>query len=115
MLAKAAMFAGLQTLLTMKNKNFSDIKKFILSGSFAKHINVTNAIKIGLLPNIPLDRFEIIGNGSLAGAYLALVEQNALENMVEISYLPEVIQLNLFKDFQQYYIDAMFFNNYDAE
>ena len=106
--AKAAIYAGMKILLNVQNKTWRDIQKLILTGGFAKHIDPKNAIAIGLLPPIPEDRIEVIGNGSLAGAYLALIEPNALDEMKAISSMIDVIELNMYDEFQPYYIDALF-------
>lgn len=111
--AKAAIYAGLKTLIQSQGFTFKEINKFILAGGFAKHINLKNAITMGLLPDIPLERIEVIGNGSLAGSFLTLIEPNALADMKEISKMPETIELNLEPEFQNNYIDALFLPNAD--
>ena len=111
--AKAAIYAGLKTLLTIKNRTWSDIRKLVLAGGFAKNINIRNAILIGLLPDIPEECIEVIGNGSLAGAFLSLVEPKASEHMIAISRSIDVVELNLHKDFEQNYLDSLFLPNID--
>jgi len=108
LLAKAALYAGMKILLKLHNKTWHDVKRFVLTGGFAKNINLHNAVSIGLLPPIPEDRIEVIGNGSLAGAYLALVEPNAIEVMTEISSKVDFIELNMHEDFQSCFVDALF-------
>ncbi|MBN1697763.1 MAG: DUF4445 domain-containing protein [Spirochaetales bacterium] len=109
--AKAAVYAGLKTLLAIRKKGFDDIRKLILAGGFAGHLDIENAMVMGLIPDIPPERIEFIGNGSLGGAYCALVESDALDAMTALSDLPNVIELNLHKDFQSNYIDALFLPN----
>lgn len=111
MQAKAAVYAGLQTLLKIQNKQWNDIDQLILAGGFAKYINIQNAIRIGLLPDIPNERIEIIGNGALAGAFMALIEDKALHEMDELSRQVRVIELNQQEDFETNYINAMFFKS----
>lgn len=111
--AKAAIYAGLKTLVQSQGYAFNEINKFILAGGFAKHINLKNAIMMGLLPNIELEKIEVIGNGSLAGSFLTLIEPNALTDMKEISKMPKTIELNLEPRFQNNYIDALFLPNAD--
>ncbi|MBN2412843.1 DUF4445 domain-containing protein [candidate division KSB1 bacterium] len=109
MQAKAAIYAGLKTLLFIRKKNWSDIKRLVLTGGFAGYITLKNAVRIGLLPDVPEDRIKVIGNGSLAGAYLALIEPLALEDMDTISRQPNVIELNSYPEFQENFIEALFF------
>ena len=105
--AKAAIFAGMNILLNLQNKTWHDIEKLVLAGGFAKHINPTNAIAIGLLPPIPVERIEVIGNGSLAGAFLALLDPSAEDEMNAISSTIDVVELNMHEEFQTVYIDAL--------
>mgnify|MGYP001109602825 CR=1 FL=1 len=106
--AKAAVYAALKILLETQGKSWRDINKLVLAGGFGKHIHFKNAVSIGLVPPVPENRVEMIGNGSLGGAFLALIEAEAVSRMREILSRVEVVELNKQKNFQQYYIDALF-------
>lgn len=105
--AKAATYAGMQTLLDVRGKTFLDVQRFVLAGGFARHIDIENAIRIGLLPDLPHERFDVIGNGSLAGAFLALVDASAMRSYEALSARPEIVELNLQKSFEPNFIDAL--------
>ncbi len=109
--AKAATYAGLKTLLALQGRSVRDIPRFVLAGGFARHIDLANAIALGLLPDLPLERFEVLGNGSLAGAYLALTDAAALPAMEKLSRLPQVVELNRTPDFEDNFIDALLIPN----
>ena len=113
--AKAATYAGLKTLLTLQGRSVRDIPRFVLAGGFARHINIANAITLGLLPDLPLERFEVLGNGSLAGAYLALTDATALPAMEKLSHQPKVVELNLTPDFEDNFIDALLIPNLNVD
>jgi len=113
--AKAAIYAGIKTLLEVRSKAFADIKRFCLAGGFARHINLQNAVFIGLLPEIPLDRFDLLGNGSLAGAMLALVDADAINAYETVAKLPDVVELNRVASFENSFIDALGLPNMDAD
>lgn len=115
MQAKAAIYAGMKTLLALRYKRFGDIQRFILAGGFARHIDIPHAIRMGLLPEIPLDRIEVIGNGSLAGAFLALLEPDALKSFREIIERPQVVELNTTEYFNNNYVDALFLPNLEED
>ena len=112
--AKAAIYAGMKTLLGVRKKSLADISRFCLAGGFARHIHLQNAILIGLLPDIPLDRFDVIGNGSLAGAMLALVDADAMDAYQTIAKQPEVVELNCVASFENNFIDALALPNLNA-
>lgn len=104
--AKAAIYSGLTTLLEESGKTEADLRRVYLAGGFARHIRLRNAVTLGMLPDLPLDRFTIVGNGSLAGAYLAMVDAGAWESFERIARLPRVIELNRQASFESNFIDA---------
>jgi uncharacterized 2Fe-2S/4Fe-4S cluster protein (DUF4445 family) len=112
---KASTYAGLKTLLNLRGRTLHDIPRVVLAGGFARHINVANAITLGLLPDLPLERFETLGNGSLAGAYLAVRDVEALATMEQIARQPQVVELNLAADFEDNFIDAMLIPNLNRD
>ncbi len=71
------------------------------------HLDVSHAIEIGLLPGFKTEQIEVVGNTSLAGAMLALVDKTTLKEMEEIRNHAEVIELNLQEDFEDCYIDNL--------
>ena len=89
-------------------------RRFCLAGGFARHINLQNAIFIGLLPEIPLDRFDVLGNGSLAGAMLALVDAEAMDAYQTVVKLPQVVELNRVASFENNFVDALALPNLDT-
>ncbi len=109
--AKSAVYAGIKTLVAQKQLMPKDITKIILSGGFAKFINIENAIEIGMLP--PIEDYEIIGNGSLAGAYLALQKPDERIRYESLITKPEVISLNEDPNFEFNFIDALMIPNYE--
>lgn len=111
--AKGVIFAALQIAMKHFGKGFDEIDRLYLAGGFAKHIDADNAVGIGLLPDIGAERFIFIGNGSLAGAYLALVDENVRKQLPHVAGAPVVIELNLDPDFMDAYTMAMFLPHAD--
>ncbi len=105
--AKAAIYAGLTTMLETLGITPRMLRRIYLAGGFARHISLVNAVTIGLFPDIPLDRYEIVGNGSLAGAYLALLDTRVTPAFQRIIDQPEVVELNLIPTFESNFIDAL--------
>lgn len=70
-LAKGAIAAGLQILLTQAGLRTSDLKRIYLAGAFGNYINVESARRIGLL-DFPADMIEQAGNTALRGAKMSL-------------------------------------------
>lgn len=68
--SKAAMYTILNTIVTAVGVDFHDIDTFFVAGTFGAFIDPESAIGIGMLPDLPRDRFVSIGNSSLEGAAL---------------------------------------------
>ena len=113
--AKAAIYAGLKTLLAELGKTVHDLDQVILAGGFAKHICLENALIMGLLPDIGIEKYNIIGNGSLAGAALALLDQTAGQAYLEIIDRPRIIELNKTIFFTNYFQEALAIPNLDED
>lgn len=111
--AKAAIFSGVRLLLAAAGKTIDDLSAIFLAGGFAKHINLANAIAMGLLPDVPLARIHVVGNGSLAGAYLRLIDRQIAGRMAELVSRPRVIELNKQPGFMDEFTNALFLPHMD--
>jgi uncharacterized 2Fe-2S/4Fe-4S cluster protein (DUF4445 family) len=74
-LAKGAIRAGIELLLGARGLSAGDIDRVVVAGAFGTYIDVASAIAIGMLPDLPLDRFAQVGNAAGTGAVLALVSR----------------------------------------
>lgn len=105
--AKGAIMAGIATLCEVAGVAIAAINRFVLAGGFAHHLDIDAAVAMGLLPDLPRDRFEVIGNSSLAGAWLAILDEDAMASYHALARLPEVVELNLVASFQDHFIEAL--------
>jgi len=113
--AKAAIYAGIRTLLDRAGRNVNDIERLILAGGFAAHLRIPNAIAIGLLPELPLETYDVVGNGSLAGAYAALGSSNVWKELQQISEKPDTCHLAETNEFNDRFVDALALPNLDPD
>jgi uncharacterized 2Fe-2S/4Fe-4S cluster protein (DUF4445 family) len=105
--AKAAIAGGVLCLLERVGLKPCDVAKVFLAGGFGLHLNVTNTLGCGLLPGFDLDSVEAIGNSSLAGAYLALVDRGALREIGDAGAGVEVVELNTDPRFEECFIEQL--------
>ncbi len=105
--AKAAIAAGILTLLHRVGLTPAQVKRLYLAGGFGMHIAVPHAIGCGLLPEFTVEQVQVVGNTSLAGAYLALLDTGVLDEMRRIGQRVEVVELNLDPEFESRYIDQL--------
>jgi uncharacterized 2Fe-2S/4Fe-4S cluster protein (DUF4445 family) len=82
---KAAIYAGIAVMAHSLGIPLSDVEEVLIGGAFGQHINVEEAIQIGLLPDLPWERFRFLGNTSLWGAYNALLSRFARAQVEEIA------------------------------
>ncbi|HBD07392.1 MAG TPA: ferredoxin, partial [Syntrophobacteraceae bacterium] len=73
MKSKGAVLAAMKVLVENLGLTFADLTRLYVAGGFGAHLNIEKAILIGLLPDIPRDRIQFIGNSSLAGARLTML------------------------------------------
>ena len=105
--AKAAIGAGIEILLETAGVRASDLGRVYLAGGFGMHLNVANAIAIGLLPGFREEQIRVVGNTALAGALLALVDRTTLDEMENLRDQVEVVELNLTDNFEDRYIEHL--------
>jgi uncharacterized 2Fe-2S/4Fe-4S cluster protein (DUF4445 family) len=106
--AKGAMFAGYLTLLDNVGLKLQDVEQVILAGAFGQFINIENSIAIGLLPDLPRDRFQFVGNGSLMGATLLAFSRDLLEEERRVAEMMTNFELSETPGFMNQYIAALF-------
>lgn len=109
--AKAAIYVGARLLAKNAGLNLEDIDRIWLAGGFARHIDIRNAVTIGMLPDLPIDRFDAVGNTSLAGAFAALVDGTTWCEFDRIASLPQIVELNKDPEFEDEYMYALFLPN----
>jgi uncharacterized 2Fe-2S/4Fe-4S cluster protein (DUF4445 family) len=105
--AKAAIGAGIETLLETAGIRAEEISRLYLAGGFGMHLNVPHAIACGLLPGFHADQVRVVGNTSLAGALLALIDRNTLDEMESLRQRVDVIELNLADGFEDRYVEHL--------
>lgn len=108
-LAKAAVRAGVETLLLRYGIKKEEVSKVYLAGGFGYKLNTDKAIAIGMIPEEWQERIVAVGNSSLSGACKYLKDENGdktIEKQVSIS---EEINLSADKEFNEFYMNEMFF------
>jgi len=105
--AKAAIAAGIISLLNREGITPEQVDRVDLAGGFGRHLSAANAVACGLLPGFDPERIEAVGNTSLAGAYLALIDRTSLKEMDRNRQTVEVVELNLEPDFEDNYVDCL--------
>lgn len=115
MRAKAAIYAGYTVLADSVGVELSDIQQVLIGGAFGKYINVENAVKIGLLPDLPWDRFHFLGNTSVLGAYMALLSGEARARVRDAAERMTYVELSADNTFYDAFTAALFLPHTEIE
>lgn len=111
--AKGAIFAGIRTMLQEVQLSVADIDRVYIAGGFGNYINITDAINIGLLPDLPVEKYEYVGNSCIQGAMLVLLCRSAYREAVEISGRMTYLELSAGNLFMEEFVSAMFIPHTD--
>jgi uncharacterized 2Fe-2S/4Fe-4S cluster protein (DUF4445 family) len=113
MRAKAAMYAGFDVLAEQVGVSLDSIQQVLVGGSFGRYINLETAVQIGLLPDLPWDRFRFLGNTSVRGAYYALVDRKSRGQLERIAEKMTYIELSADNSFYHAFMSALFLPHTD--
>lgn len=113
--AKAAMFSGYACLLDKVGLSVEALDRVIIAGAFGSFINLEHAVTIGLLPDIPREKFLFIGNSSLKGARLAATDRRLFERSKEIARAMTNVELSEDPTYMDNFMAALFFPHTGVE
>lgn len=111
--AKAAIYAGVTLLLKEAGFELDVIEKVYIAGGFGNYLNVDKAIILGMLPDLPKERFVFLGNTSITGAYLCLLSDKLRREAEEIASKMTYIELSVSRGFMDEYVSALFLPHTD--
>jgi uncharacterized 2Fe-2S/4Fe-4S cluster protein (DUF4445 family) len=106
-LAKGAIRAGIDMLLEQSGIRFADLDVIRLAGKFGAGLDTDAAMAIGLIPRLPLQRVQAVGNSALRGAALALVSREHRSSADRVAEITSFVELGEKPEFQDRFADAM--------
>jgi uncharacterized 2Fe-2S/4Fe-4S cluster protein (DUF4445 family) len=113
MRAKGAIYAGFSVLAQSVGIELPMVERILIGGSFGQYINVEKAVQIGLLPDMPWDRFQFLGNTSLQGALLALLNREYRQQITEAAAKMTYLELSADNTFYDAFTSALFLPHTD--
>jgi len=111
-LAKSAIRTGIQVLLDTGGYSEDEISQVTIAGAFGTYIDVSSAITIGMLPAIPLNRFQQVGNAAGMGAKMALISLSKRADGAAVASRVRYIELASAPDFTQTFVQAGYLGRY---
>lgn len=105
---KGAIFSACALLLKNVGLNFQSIDSVYIAGGFGRHLNVENAVRIGLLPDLDRKKFQYMGNSSLLGALLVLLSETNRKKVEDLAGRMTYVELNTEAGYMNEYTGALF-------
>ncbi len=113
--SKGAIYTAAETLLAYLGLDFEDVERVYISGGFGNYVDIANAVTIGLMPDLPPEKFHFIGNGALAGARMVLLSREALAEVERIAEAMTYFDLSTDPKFMQDFTRSLFIPHTDVE
>lgn len=111
--AKAAIYSAFSLMLEKVGLGFDDLSNIYIAGGFGRFLDIEKAIIIGLLPDLPLEKYHYIGNSSLMGAYMVLVSQDYRQRQLELARRMTYMELSTEPSYMDQYTGALFLPHTD--
>ena len=112
--AKGAIYSAIDTLLSAMDMDQSVLEGVYVAGGIGSGINMKNAVRIGMFPNVPLELFHYIGNSSLAGAYTMALSDEAAQKVEEVARNMTYMELSTHPGYMDAFVAACFLPHTDA-
>jgi uncharacterized 2Fe-2S/4Fe-4S cluster protein (DUF4445 family) len=108
-LAKGAIGGGIRMLQQILQVPDADLAELLLAGGFGNYLSARSAVRIGLIPALPLDRIRYVGNAAALGAQLALLSEPERARAERLARSIEHVSLAAHPDFQDVFVESMSF------
>lgn len=110
---KGAVFSACSVLLKNVGLELDRIDAFYIAGGFGRHIDIENAVRIGLLPDLEREKFIYLGNTSLWGAHLILLADGNRDLVRSTAKKMTYVELNTEPGYMNEYAGALFLPHTD--
>ena len=113
--AKGAIFSAINIMLSSLDMDVSVLEHVYVAGGIGSGINMENAVRIGMFPDVERSLFEYIGNSSLAGAYAMVLSDPANEKVHELAANMTYMELSTNPRYMDEFVAACFLPHTNRE
>jgi len=113
MRAKAAIYSACSLMLQSVGLGFDAIAHAYVAGGFGRFLDLRRAIMIGMLPDLPIEKYIYLGNSALAGAHALLTCRSARETIMSLADRMTYLELNVDPGYMDEYTAALFIPHTD--
>jgi uncharacterized 2Fe-2S/4Fe-4S cluster protein (DUF4445 family) len=100
-------------MLKRVDLSFTDIGTIYIAGGFGRFLDLDMAVAIGLIPDLPRERYKYIGNSSLTGTFMVLVSQEFRERQAAVAARMTYLDLGTDPEYMDQYTSALFLPHTD--
>ncbi|MHC5038061.1 MAG: ASKHA domain-containing protein [Planctomycetota bacterium] len=111
--SKAAVYAACSLLVKRMGLTFDELDQVIIAGGFGNYLDIDRAVRIGLLPDQPREKFVFVGNSSLAGAKIGLRFESARDHARKVNPMMTYIELSGDNAYHEEFVSALFLPHTD--
>ena len=111
--AKAAIYSACCLMLDQVGIGFNDIANVYIAGGFGRYLDLQASTIIGLIPDLPPEKFQFIGNASLIGSYMVLISREFRRKQLSLTKRMTYIDLSKYPDYMDQYTAAQFLPHTD--
>jgi len=111
--AKAAIYSACSLLLEQVGLTFEELANVYIAGGFGRFLDLEKATILGLIPDLPRERFHYIGNASLMGSYMVLVSREFRQRQLDLARRMTYMELNTDPSYMDQYTGALFLPHTD--
>ena len=112
---KAAVYSACAIMLKSVGLDFGVLAEVYVAGGFGRFLDLEKSIRIGMLPDLPLERFTYLGNSALSGAQAMLCGAAARDNVVRLAGRITYLELNVDPAYMNEYTAALFLPHTDVD
>jgi len=111
--SKAGVFAAIRVLMNSTQTKTEDLDAIYIAGGFGNFMNVQQAVTVGMLPDVPVEKIQFVGNTSIAGAKTVLMSRKALETAEKIANSMTYFDLMSHSGYMDEFVRASFLPHTD--
>ncbi|HPN85417.1 MAG TPA: ATP-binding protein, partial [Victivallales bacterium] len=111
--AKAAIYSACRLMLEQVDMDFENLGTIYIAGGFGRSLDLEKAMVIGLVPDLPREKYKYIGNASLMGTYMVLLSKEFREKQLELARKMTYLELNTAPSYMDQYMGALFLPHTD--
>lgn len=110
-LAKGAIRAGIEILLAEAGLRAEDVQRWVIAGAFGAYLDLPSAVRLGMFPAVPLERFFQVGNAAGVGARQMLLSRTRRQQAAALPQRVRYIELTAYADFTRRFVQSMYFGS----